>query len=242
MKSSRITILLLLLLLVGCRGTRVPITDKYSGKESPDPPDVTVNAVGRAHIEGPGETDIYGGTCFLLESKSGPLIVGAYHVLNYVKSDSKLTLVSKIPELATPKGDPVDVPYQSTSSYEQIVEECYARGDLAAYRTDEVHKKAQVLEMAMSDVKIGEPVWIVELKGSSGNVKGHKLVPGVVKHHSNHSLVIKLKKKSNVKATSGAPVVNADGKVVGVNVGFSQNPDGYFRIAVPGESVRRLSD
>lgn len=240
MVTFRAWALILVFLVVGCRASRVPITGQYEGKESPKAPPITVNSVGRAHIEGPGDTDAYGGTCFLLKGGKGSLLVGAYHVLKRVRPESKLTLVSQIPELALPRGGPLDIAYQGTSSYVQPVEECYARGDLAAFRTDKVAQKAEVLEAAATDAKIGEPVWVVELNGRNGRVTGHKLVQGVVAYHSNYSLVIRMKKVTTVQATSGAPVVNAKGEVVGINVGYFQNEKGYFRIACPGESVRRL--
>lgn len=242
MKTSRFCILALLLFLVGCRGPKVPISDKYTGEENPEPPEISVNSVGRGHLQGPGDIDIYGGTCFLLEGKESPLIVGAYHVLGSVSSESKLTLASKIPDLATAKGDPVAVASQGNAGFSTTLEDCYARGDLAAYVTDEVNEKAQVLEVAQTDAKPKEPVWVVELQGKKSNIAGCRLAAGTVAYHSNHALVIKMKDVTSVQATSGAPVVNAQGKVVGVNVGFVQNSDGYFRVAVPGEAVRALVD
>lgn len=218
----------------------VDVEGTYAGAKEPDPPKVSVNSVGRIHILGPGSLDIKGGTCFLLEHRLGTILVGAYHVLSHVQDESTLTLVSKKPELATARPEPLHVPYQDTSDYGSQAIECEARGDLAAFPVKEMHKKAKVLEPSRTPCKVGEPVWILELRGPANAPTGAEALPCEVSKHSNLVLVLRMKAASNVKWTSGAPVINQHGKVVGINVGFFQDQTGYYRIAVPTSSLQAL--
>lgn len=229
----------LLLLIFGC-APEVEVEGNYSGPEKPDPPKISVNSVGRLSLKGPGELDIFGGTCFLAERGSGSAIVGAYHVMQYAKPETVVTLVSKIPELAG--GDPAQLPLpgQESASYSNPATSCDASGDLAGFRVLTSHQDSKPLPVATTPPKLGEPLWIAELAGGARAPTGVRLARGVVAKHSNRLLLIKMDGRPNVKWTSGAPVVNQKGEVVGVNVGFAEDGTGYHRVAAPTESLQDL--
>jgi trypsin-like peptidase len=222
----------------------IPVTEVYTGEKEPAEPTVSVNSVGRPRFA-KEDTEMFAGTGFLLEHRLSPVMVGAYHTLRSADGleakGIEPSLRSKLSTLAVPKLEPLEVPSQGNSSYEFPANESNARGDVAAFFVKDLHQEAESLKLAVTDAKIGEPVWVVEMRGSAKAPTGIELVPGHVQYHSNKVLVIKMEKQTQVKGTSGAPVVNAAGEVVGVNVGFSQGPDGeYVRLAAPGLTLREM--
>ncbi len=228
-----------LLCLLGC-APEVEVQGTYSGPEKPDPPRVSVNSVGRLSLKGPGKLDVFGGTCFLAERSSGNAIVGAYHVMQYAKSETVVTLVSKVPELASGSPEQLPLSGQESASYNNPATTCDAAGDLAGFRVLSSHEKSKALPLAATPPKVGEPLWVVQLAGGARTPTGVSLVRGVVAKHSNRLLLLKMDGRSNVKWTSGAPVVNQKGEVVGVNVGFAEDANGYHRVAAPTESLKAL--
>ncbi len=190
---------------------------------------------------------MFAGTSFLLEHADGTLMVGANHILKGVNLDLEskgieVGLRSKRKNLAIPFLKRVPIENQGDATYSSPPETSRAQGDLAVLFVKDLNKGAKPMKLGTVDVKKGEPVWIAELQGPMSAPTGVDLVPGVVDYHSSKVLTVKMHRKTSVGETSGAPILNAQGEVVGVNVGVSYSDAGDFRIAVPGASVRALKN
>ena len=207
-------------------------TEVYAGPAQPAAPTVGINSIGRGRLSNGG----FGGTCFLLKNGGQTYLMGAYHVLG---SSTGATLVSRIPKLAV-AASALKVGSQGESSYGREPAEDDARGDLAGFRVSESDPQAQPLSLASSPPQLQEPVWIVELVGPDETPLGSQLRRGLVHRLTNHTLVVKMDQGSPVRWTSGAPVVNQRGEVVGLNVGEHSGNGMYCRIAVPWHSLREL--
>lgn len=231
----------LLLLCLRCHldSREFPVEGSYSGPTEVNAPEAGVESIGRVDVQGPGNLKFSGGTSFLLQHKAATYVVGAYHVLGSAESDSKITLVSEIPELAVADGTAVEVPHQSEGSYSSELADCRSRGDMAVLRARQTAREAVPLELGYTPPIMGEPVWILQFKSPPGkSPKGAVLLPGKVAYHSNQLLAIKMVRSTDVAWTSGAPVLNAQGLVVGVNIGQYLNQEGTYRIAVPTQTLR----
>ena len=220
-----------------CYTREVEVEGTYTGPENPDRPSISINSIGRVETKKPEQ---FGGTCFLLEHGSGVALVSAYHVLAGVSPGSQVTMVSKIPKLAQTSEEPLYLPYRGRLRSGSPLTESKTRGDLTGYRVESLHEMAEALKLTAEPPKVNQPIWVIQLTGPDRSPEGTQAIKGTVHKHSNHLLMIKMIENAPGRWSSGAPVVNAEGEVVGVNVGYAYNPTGSYRMAVPTASLEYL--
>jgi hypothetical protein len=95
-------------------------------------------------------------------------------------------------------------------------EEPYSDKDIAAFWVKEA-KKLKPASLAPQPPVVGDPIWLVARPTES---TGNKTVKAVVVETTNRSLVFKYEAPGEKpKYTSGAPMLNKEGQVVGIIVG-----------------------
>ncbi|MBF5043372.1 trypsin-like peptidase domain-containing protein [Aggregicoccus sp. 17bor-14] len=109
--------------------------------------------------------------------------------------------------------------------------------DLAAFIAPE-SAASRVLPLATQNPKVGDDVWLVaEVRG--GRSVGTHLHRARVVESKRTTLAYTFEDPTlELRATSGAPVVNAKGEVVGVNLGGGHQGDSLYGVAHPVQSVR----
>jgi hypothetical protein len=105
--------------------------------------------------------------------------------------------------------------------------------DLAAFAVADAGG-AGVLELAAEPPKKGDPVWLAaEIGGSDA-----RLHPAQVELVVDHGFMYSFAEKLQLRATSGAPVVDARGHVVGINL--AGGPAGGGKFVGAGGSVATM--
>ncbi len=111
--------------------------------------------------------------------------------------------------------------------------------DIAAFAVDIVSvQRIQPLRLASSPPAVGEPVWLVAsvIRGAPTRQLLHR---AHVVHSSDDQLQYSYDNPAlELRATSGAPVVNARGEVVGVNLGGGVRQGETFGIADSLTTIR----
>jgi Zinc finger, ZZ type len=116
-------------------------------------------------------------------------------------------------------------------------EEPISYRDIAAFH---VHPADTVnlnpVPLAKKKLLVGEPVW---LAARSMNYPNERIFKAVVVESTDKTLIFKyLSREEKTKYTSGAPLLNANGEVVGINVGGGQLEDQRLGHANNVDSIR----
>jgi Trypsin-like peptidase domain len=215
-----VSILVMVSLVIGCEFVRAKQSDYYTGDPRPVAPRLSIDSIGRAKMGGG-----FGGTVFLLETEAGKFVVGAGHVLKNARDN--LTLFSRIEELAV--------------STKAVQPPKGFSGDVMAFEVSQAAPEATSFSLATEPPAVGDLLWVVELKGPKRSPKGVKTVRSKVTDYSASSMLLEPEVRTPGDWTSGAPVINQSGEVVGINVGWRSNSDGSFRrTCVPWEPLHKL--
>ena len=106
--------------------------------------------------------------------------------------------------------------------------------DIAAFKLDPDSSRPS-LKLAMILPKVGERVWLFCQQAGKDNVE---LVSATVTRSDFKELDYKIERKDfELRATSGAPVLNSEGLVVAVNIGGFQNGSRLIGCGNPSTSV-----
>ena len=101
--------------------------------------------------------------------------------------------------------------------------EPYSQRDVAAFRIRR-SSRLQPLRLASASPVVGEPVWLAV---RSGRASGERAIQAVAVESTDETFIFRFAKPTILPPyTSGAPLLNRDGDVVGVNVGGGML-DGY---------------
>ncbi len=111
-------------------------------------------------------------------------------------------------------------------------EEPFADNDIAAFRCNP-STSISPAKLAKSPPQIGEPLWLV-------TATAERLTEAVVVDVTDRTLVFRFRSdKLDMGHTSGAPIVNGEGKVAGINVGRGMFSDCWFGHANHVANIRR---
>lgn len=113
--------------------------------------------------------------------------------------------------------------------------------DIAAFLLDTPQPCRQPHRLAASQPKIGQSIWLAAAR-AGGQIT--RTVPATVVESSDGALIFRYADPSEPpRHTSGAPLLDAMGHVVGINIGGGQFAGRHFGHAIHVTSVRRhLSD
>lgn len=100
-------------------------------------------------------------------------------------------------------------------------EEPYSYRDIAAFEVN-VSSTASPGRLAAIPPKVGEPIWLAV---SSGQGNSKRALEAVVVENTDKTLVFRFSARPDVRYSSGAPLLNAKGEVVGINVGGGKFAD-----------------
>ena len=185
------------------------------------PPAVPSNAVLRPTFA-TTEGDINAGTAFLVKQDDGKiLLLTADHLLGEAGGHSRNIPAAELPtvfkEVTATSSDDATVTVKSTTlvplaDARPLDDEGYAH-DLAAFVVTDPGK-AGVLMLAPEPPRKGDPVWLLaDVRGAKGRLF-HARVEGIAAKGMMYSFDEQL----DLPGTSGAPVVDARGRVVGIHL------------------------
>lgn len=114
-------------------------------------------------------------------------------------------------------------------------EEPYSHRDIAAFHADRL-PVSSALRLATAKPNVGETVWLVASSGSTVQPKHYR---AVAVESTESTLIFRYADLVGARHTSGAPIVNRRGEVVGINCGAGAIQGHKFGHANPVTSIRR---
>jgi hypothetical protein len=210
-------------------------------------PDVPLHSVLRPTVESV-EGRLQAGTAFIIRlSDSGtPYLITAHHIFGPLGGFSREYRPSELPGLIQRVlAESVDDPTASARAAGPLVLDAHpvrgqeASSDVAAIPIEDVNK-AGILRLARACPAAGETVWLLaEVWG--GAPRTQRLHSATVLSAGRDALLFTYDNtRLDLRATSGAPIIDSRGEVVGINVNVELRPDALVGIAVPVESIRQV--
>jgi hypothetical protein len=120
-----------------------------------------------------------------------------------------------------------------------LVNKDHAVGDIAAFLIN-TEKKLPYLKFSTESVNVGDEVWLVTavVQGASATQKTHS---AKVISVSDKEIRIKYNNsKLKFSGTSGSPIVNKRGEVIGINVGSNNENDELVGYSNPAKEAKSL--
>jgi hypothetical protein len=211
------------------------------------PPATVEKAICRPQFKLADQT-LSAGTAFVLdvtEPRSQSLLVSAIHLFGpagglkdqipateLAQKVSSVYCVALVTRDAWSAGRALTIPGAKplASGYKQ---------DVAAFVLNQVKAGEQPvhLKLAAQMPKIGDQIWLLA-QVADGAPSTQLLHHAIVRYSKDDGIIYQYDNASlNLKATSGAPLINADGEVVGINLGGG-NHNGLIGIGDSLESLR----
>lgn len=186
------------------------------------PPSIDLDAVFRPSFQ-TAEGQIDAGSAFLINWPGGRiLLITAHHLLGEAGGMSREYTGAELPGVVSgvtaSSVDDENIEIASTSMVslpEAVSSDVDIRRDLAAFQVADA-QGAVVLDLAEAPPEPGDRVYLLAESGDPGS----RIFPAVETAKSTTPyLQFAYDDEVELKATSGAPLLNSDGKVVGVNIG-----------------------
>ena len=156
----------------------------------------------------------------------------------YQTSELK-SLIQDVSLVDAYKQTPLKIKLSPIKINDAMVDKKHAAGDIAAFLIN-TDNKLPYLKFSTESVPIGEEVWLVTSvdQGASATQKTHS---GKILSVSKKEIRIKYNNsKLNFSGTSGSPIINKRGEVIGINVGKNIENGELIGYANPAEEVRSL--
>jgi S1-C subfamily serine protease len=175
-----------------------------------------------------------------------PYLITAHHIFGPLGGFSREYRPSELPGLIQRVlAESVDDPTASARAAGPLVLDAHpvrgqeASSDVAAIPIEDVNK-AGILRLARACPAAGETVWLLaEVWG--GAPRTQRLHSATVLSAGRDALLFTYDNtRLDLRATSGAPIIDSRGEVVGINVNVELRPDALVGIAVPVESIRQV--
>ena len=231
-KSTIILLILSILMMTSCSPER---------ESNVTPPDIHDNTILRLEFELNTET-FRAGTAFAIEMEDESLILTAYHLFGEAGGLEKEIPATDLPyvlkkvtfrdayndEFCGESEKVLKISDADTSSTDK---------DIAAFYYGE-KMDANRLKLSSKLPKIGETVWLAAPTINDWETKLHK---ATVKSASNKRLIFEYEEEDIIlNATSGAPILNASGEVVGLNIGGGKQYSKTIGVANPCTSIEKM--
>lgn len=219
-------LVVLLLIVWMSRGAcdREKVTEgTYSGPTKPEAPKPLAHCVGRPLVLKKEPPVAYrAGTGFLLSHGGETYLSVAYHILlrgwillkqRAIREQIDFVRLMRGKKKLAQSVGAVSMPRLGMTDFDAKD----ARGDLVLFRIKDTPVES-CYQLASSAPKKKTPVWVVTV--SRGGEKEIRMSPGTIVYASDRIFSIKITGPSPHRPYSGAPVVNAENKVVGATIGY----------------------
>lgn len=229
---------------VSQKAREIPVQGTWQGNAAAvAAPRPEQNAMGRLLLKQLGESFLRG-TAFILHRDGRPYLVSCYHVLG--DNPKGATLVRQRDRLGIAAGA---VAFKGRTG--RFRGNCEARGEVTVMPMTSLSPAARQLKLAPAPPQVGQPVWLFHmgwedemsrrLSGNSqfsGRSFNTLLSRAVVTRSSNQALEMKFDSPPAIEMTSGAPVLDQNGEVVGINVGSCLRDGTVTGLAAPHQSLQ----
>ena len=196
-----------------------------------------------------GRESFFGAYAFVIndEHGAGPLVLTALHVMDELLKTKGLG-VDELPRVVTEVGlydvfaknwvfadlgtahAMLPLPHARLGE-----EEPYTHGDIAAFRASSSAQFAP-LPLAREAPHVGEPLWLAYRRRDSGE----RTVAATVVESTERAFVFRFERPTDVAPlSSGAPLLDSEGCVAGINIGAGAFGGQRFGHANPVASIRR---
>lgn len=233
-----------LALLCACaRDAEKAVTERWAG----DPASVSAPApdplaMGRPLFREFG-SDILRGTAFIMDWEGRPYLVSCYHVFG--GGDARVPLMRQAEVLAEASGR-LPVPGRMGT----FSGDCDASGEITIIPVTRLNAASKPLRLAAAPPRPGQPLWLFKMSWqdeverqaegltqfSPGSFETG-LVKGTAVRSSDRALELAYAEFPSIDMTSGAPVLDQDGNVAGINVGFCRRGGALTGLAAPQQAL-----
>ncbi|SHJ09115.1 hypothetical protein SAMN02745163_01284 [Clostridium cavendishii DSM 21758] len=241
-----ISSLVILVSLVACKSSKAAISKDVKDNTNVQEPVIANNCVLRAcfYVD---DIKLNAGTSFSVEveGQENPIVLTALHLFGPNGGLEKDIVSSELPNHV--KGAVFSDAFTSkacgSATKTILIPEAKpspnVSKDIAAFVSD---KNSGLSPLKINDMlpEVGETVWLAA-SVYGGAPEDKKLHKAVVVESTDSKLAFEYENdKLELKATSGAPVLNSAGKVVGLNIGSMKNKGKVIGVANPCVSFNKL--
>lgn len=227
------------------RDRDIPVPGLWQGLTVSVPPSPDERALGRPEVGERNRLLLRENTAFILDREGRLYIVSCYDIFeNFVDDLIQVSILRDDRRIAHA------VRRLKVASRGASIEERDARADLAVFATEPYDAALRPLVLARQAPQVGQPVWIFFLRPEerqndfdisvngprTGDWRGYML-RGIVTRSSNVALEFRYDSPLPNQTTAGAPILDQDGRVVGVNVGTLTDKGSRFGLAAPYASL-----
>jgi hypothetical protein len=200
------------------------------------------NALGRPLIRAFGATSLRG-TAFILDWRGRPYMVSCYHVFGSYPGDA--ALMRQETQLGEASGA-----LNLGGGTATFHDNCDAHGEITVMPVKSLSVASKHFKLALAAPKAGQPVWLYHMSWEdelSRKMSGASqygigsfqtfLTKGRVARSSDRALEVEYDGQPAIEMTSGAPVLDQNGDVVGINVGLCLRGNDSRGLAAPYQTL-----